>query len=211
MGSGTELATNYNTPHPTSVYVFVMAASSGTVYSTASTTSSFTDLLTGDDYPTAAGERRGPSASGVPKFKSLSPPSLPISPSSYFANLPPGLSPTQLLDSPVLLSASNVCTESCLESSKNLKFSCLGRITGSVYTDFVVCVCMFAAFTFSDDRKFSGSGFQLEQCCQYTQRRSEARRQWRLFRFLFPKGIILHFCKLKDPFLFCFLGDDRKR
>nr|GLL42889.1 probable WRKY transcription factor 26 [Ipomoea trifida] len=54
-----------------------MAASSGTVYSTA-----FTELLAGDVYP-----------AGV---KSLSPPSLPLSPS------------TQLLDSPLLLSASNL-------------------------------------------------------------------------------------------------------
>ncbi|XP_022752927.1 WRKY transcription factor WRKY24-like [Durio zibethinus] len=50
--------------------------------------------------------------SGVPKFKSLPPPSLPISPppvspSSYFA-IPPGLSPAELLDSPVLLNAFNV-------------------------------------------------------------------------------------------------------
>ncbi|KAE8722751.1 putative WRKY transcription factor 33 [Hibiscus syriacus] len=49
---------------------------------------------------------------GVPKFKSLPPPSLPISPpqvspSSYFA-IPPGLSPAELLDSPVLLNASNI-------------------------------------------------------------------------------------------------------
>ncbi|WRX33053.1 hypothetical protein QQP08_025540 [Theobroma cacao] len=54
-------------------------------------------------------ERTG---SGVPKFKSLPPPSLPISPppvspSSYFA-IPAGLSPAELLDSPVLLNASNV-------------------------------------------------------------------------------------------------------
>ncbi|KAF2297471.1 hypothetical protein GH714_024068 [Hevea brasiliensis] len=54
-------------------------------------------------------ERTG---SGVPKFKSLPPPSLPISPpavspSSYFA-IPPGLSPTELLDSPVLLNTSNI-------------------------------------------------------------------------------------------------------
>ncbi|XVF46166.1 hypothetical protein PTKIN_Ptkin03bG0005000 [Pterospermum kingtungense] len=52
------------------------------------------------------------SGSGVPKFKSLPPPSLPISPppvspSSYFA-IPPGLSPAELLDSPVLLNAFNV-------------------------------------------------------------------------------------------------------
>ncbi|XP_068643024.1 probable WRKY transcription factor 26 [Aristolochia californica] len=49
---------------------------------------------------------------GVPKFKSLPPPSLPISPpapspSSYFA-IPAGLSPAELLDSPVLLSTSNI-------------------------------------------------------------------------------------------------------
>ncbi|KAK6927158.1 WRKY domain [Dillenia turbinata] len=54
-------------------------------------------------------ERTGP---GVPKFKSIPPPSLPISPppifnSSYFA-IPPGLSPSELLDSPVLLSTSNI-------------------------------------------------------------------------------------------------------
>lgn len=77
---------------------------------------SFTDLLASDDYPTKGladriAERTG---SGVPKFKSLPPPSLPLSPppfspSSYFA-IPPGLSPTELLDSPVLLSSSNVCS-----------------------------------------------------------------------------------------------------
>ncbi|KAI9118047.1 hypothetical protein K1719_010379 [Acacia pycnantha] len=54
-------------------------------------------------------ERTG---SGVPKFKSTPPPSLPlsppaISPSSYFS-IPAGLSPTELLDSPVLLNASNI-------------------------------------------------------------------------------------------------------
>ncbi|KAF8018747.1 hypothetical protein BT93_H3601 [Corymbia citriodora subsp. variegata] len=50
--------------------------------------------------------RRG---SGVPKFKSIPPPSIPISPlsSSYFA-IPPGLSPAELLDSPVLLNPSNI-------------------------------------------------------------------------------------------------------
>ena len=53
-------------------------------------------------------ERTG---SGVPKFKSIPPP-LPISPpavspSSYFA-IPAGLSPAELLDSPVLLNSSNV-------------------------------------------------------------------------------------------------------
>ncbi|XP_071737983.1 WRKY transcription factor WRKY24-like [Rutidosis leptorrhynchoides] len=50
--------------------------------------------------------------SGIPKFKSIPPPSLPISPpaispSSYFA-IPVGLSPAELLDSPVLLSSSHI-------------------------------------------------------------------------------------------------------
>eukprot|EP00257_Ricinus_communis_P027046 XP_025014460.1 probable WRKY transcription factor 33 [Ricinus communis] len=49
----------------------------------------------------------------IPKFKSFPPPSLPlspppVSPSSYFAIPPAGLSPTDFLDSPVLFSTSNV-------------------------------------------------------------------------------------------------------
>lgn len=80
---------------------------------------SFTDLLASDDYPLTTATSKGlgdriaeRTGSGVPKFKSLPPPSLPISPpafspSSYFA-IPPGLSPTELLDSPVLLSGSSV-------------------------------------------------------------------------------------------------------
>ncbi|KAL5723057.1 WRKY transcription factor [Ranunculus cassubicifolius] len=48
----------------------------------------------------------------LPKFKSIPPPSLPISPppvspSSYFS-IPAGLSPAELLDSPVMLSGSNL-------------------------------------------------------------------------------------------------------
>lgn len=83
---------------------------------------SFSDLLASDDISiTRAGgggsrgladriaERTG---SGVPKFKSIPPPSLPlspppVSPSSYFA-IPAGLSPAELLDSPVLLASSNL-------------------------------------------------------------------------------------------------------
>ncbi|KAL0419175.1 UNVERIFIED_CONTAM: WRKY transcription factor WRKY24 [Sesamum radiatum] len=81
---------------------------------------SFTSLLASDHHPTSAAskglgdriaERTG---SGVPKFKSLPPPSLPLSPpsavfspSSFFA-IPHGLSPAELLDSPVLLSSSNI-------------------------------------------------------------------------------------------------------
>nr|WGV38240.1 WRKY [Loropetalum chinense var. rubrum] len=85
---------------------------------------SFSDLLAsgggGDDnLTTTGGVSRGLSdriadrtGYGVPKFKSIPPPSLPISPpsvspSSYFA-IPPGLSPAELLDSPVLLSTSNI-------------------------------------------------------------------------------------------------------
>ncbi|KAJ8768801.1 hypothetical protein K2173_023705 [Erythroxylum novogranatense] len=89
-----------------------------------SPTTSFSDLLAyGDDEPsnntvTGNQQRRGLSdriaeriGSGVPKFKSTPPPSLPlspppVSPSSYFA-IPPGLSPAELLDSPVLLNPSS--------------------------------------------------------------------------------------------------------
>nr|KJB20470.1 hypothetical protein B456_003G150700 [Gossypium raimondii]KJB20471.1 hypothetical protein B456_003G150700 [Gossypium raimondii] len=92
-------------------------------------TTSFSDLLasgtTDDDNSSSAvnhGKRGGGlslsdriaerTGSGVPKFKSLPPPSLPISPppvspSSYFA-IPAGLSPAELLDSPVLLNSSNI-------------------------------------------------------------------------------------------------------
>ena len=71
-------------------------------------------------------ERTG---SGVPKFKSIPPP-LPISPpavspSSYFA-IPAGLSPAELLDSPVLLNSSNV----------------------SFFFFFGVCVCQSFCFAF---------------------------------------------------------------
>uniref|UniRef100_A0A803LCX1 WRKY domain-containing protein n=1 Tax=Chenopodium quinoa TaxID=63459 RepID=A0A803LCX1_CHEQI len=86
--------------------------------------SSFTDLLnsgaaavSSDNSSLTAANRSlsdriaDRTGSGIPKFKSLPPPSIPISPppispSSYFA-IPPGLSPTDLLDSPVLLSSSN--------------------------------------------------------------------------------------------------------
>ncbi|PWZ16908.1 WRKY transcription factor WRKY24 [Zea mays] len=88
---------------------------------------SFTELLSGAaaDMVGAAGadhQERSPrglfhrgatrgSGVGVPKFKSAQPPSLPISPppmspSSYFS-IPPGLSPAELLDSPVLLHSSS--------------------------------------------------------------------------------------------------------
>ncbi|KAI5555796.1 hypothetical protein BDE02_19G108400 [Populus trichocarpa] len=85
------------------------------------TSSSLTDLLaSSDEEPNnhitnnsklsdRIAERTG---SGVPKFKSIPPPSLPlspppVSPSSYFA-IPAGLSPAELLDSPVLLNPSNI-------------------------------------------------------------------------------------------------------
>ena len=68
----------------------------------------FSDLLAS---PAASSDDNNNSR-GVPKFKSTPPPSLPlspppVSPSSYFA-IPPGLSPAELLDSPVMLNSSNV-------------------------------------------------------------------------------------------------------
>ncbi|KAK0596511.1 hypothetical protein LWI29_016385 [Acer saccharum] len=80
-----------------------------------SSSSSFTDLLqqepnTTRGFSDRVAERTG---SGVPKFKSIQPPSLPISPPSLFSpssyfSIPPGLSPAELLDSPVLLNVSNL-------------------------------------------------------------------------------------------------------
>ncbi|KAK7305485.1 hypothetical protein VNO77_43391 [Canavalia gladiata] len=82
------------------------------------TTNSFSDLLSSSTDHNLGGSERphvlsDGTGSGVPKFKSTPPPSLPlsplppISPSSYFA-IPPGLSLSELLDSPVLLNSSNV-------------------------------------------------------------------------------------------------------
>jgi len=79
---------------------------------------SFTELLSGSGDMLGADQERSPrglfhrgARGGVPKFKSAQPPSLPISPppmspSSYFA-IPAGLSPAELLDSPVLLNSSS--------------------------------------------------------------------------------------------------------
>ncbi|XP_054819012.1 WRKY transcription factor WRKY24-like isoform X2 [Prosopis cineraria] len=112
-----------------------MASSSGSLDTSANSRSTFTfstrsfmntsfsDLLASPaaaDIPASAVDKpRGFSdriaertGLGMPKFKSTPPPSLPlsrpaISPSSYFA-IPPGMSPAELLDSPVLLNASNI-------------------------------------------------------------------------------------------------------
>jgi len=90
-------------------------------FSTANFRTTFSDLLNG----IGSGED-GRNAGGVPKFKSRIPPSLPIinnsqsrgddqqqqqqdqpfSPSCFF-QIPPGLSPAELLDSPVLLAPSS--------------------------------------------------------------------------------------------------------
>ncbi|XP_026389006.1 probable WRKY transcription factor 33 [Papaver somniferum] len=86
--------------------------------------SSFSDLLATNNYTTDStfsnrgsggyADRIGSGGGAIPKFKSTPPPSLPISPpslavspSSYFS-IPPGLSPAELLDSPGLLSSSNI-------------------------------------------------------------------------------------------------------
>ncbi|KAK2995968.1 hypothetical protein RJ640_026007 [Escallonia rubra] len=109
-------------------------ASSPFSFSKSFMTTSFSDLLTFGDAPTTAtaavgrgslvdriAERTG---SGVPKFKSIPPPSLPlsppvVSPSSYFV-IPPGLSPTELLDSPVLLSSSHITQQQPLGVCESL-------------------------------------------------------------------------------------------
>ncbi|XP_030537315.1 probable WRKY transcription factor 33 isoform X2 [Rhodamnia argentea] len=80
--------------------------------------SSFTDLLNGSlgmdssNWAFPATNTMTTGSMEAPRFRSTPPPSLPlspppVSPSSYFA-IPPGLSPTDLLDSPLLFSTSNV-------------------------------------------------------------------------------------------------------
>ncbi|KAJ3684114.1 hypothetical protein LUZ61_013278 [Rhynchospora tenuis] len=68
-------------------------------------TPSFTELLS-----TENGDFKERNGDGIPKFKSITPPSLPLSPNpispSSFFNVSSGLSPAMLLDSPVLLASS---------------------------------------------------------------------------------------------------------
>ncbi|XP_020585978.1 probable WRKY transcription factor 26 [Phalaenopsis equestris] len=93
-------------------------ASSAAFSFSSSHATSFSELLAGSGGATAADETSKPArgfsnrgGGGIPKFKSIPPPQLPlspppISPSSYFA-IPAGLSPAELLDSPVLISSNN--------------------------------------------------------------------------------------------------------
>ncbi|VAH13717.1 unnamed protein product [Triticum turgidum subsp. durum] len=75
---------------------------------------SFTELLSGSGAGDVEGSPRGfnrGGRAGVPKFKSAQPPSLPISsPASPFScfSIPAGLSPAELLHSPVLLNYSHI-------------------------------------------------------------------------------------------------------
>ncbi|KAF8396989.1 hypothetical protein HHK36_018627 [Tetracentron sinense] len=127
-------------------------------------TSSFTDLLAGDDDTGNQNQeritvRRGLSdriadrtGAGVPKFKSISPPLLPISPpaaspSSYFA-IPPGLSPAELLDSPVLLSSSNILPSPTTGTFPSQAFN--WRSNSSSYQQGIK----------QEDRKYSDFSFQ---------------------------------------------------
>ncbi|XP_057874091.2 probable WRKY transcription factor 3 isoform X2 [Cryptomeria japonica] len=77
-------------------------------------TSSFSELLGGGSYEGFSVEKEADShnenggsfAERRLRFKSTPPSSLPIMPRSPYFSIPPGLSPTTLLDSPVLLSSS---------------------------------------------------------------------------------------------------------
>ncbi|XP_008657109.1 WRKY transcription factor WRKY24 [Zea mays] len=61
-----------------------------------STSTSFTDMLGGST----------DAAGGASRYKAMTPPSLPLSPSSFFSNNPGGLNPADFLDSPALFSSS---------------------------------------------------------------------------------------------------------
>ncbi|KAH9329687.1 hypothetical protein KI387_001795 [Taxus chinensis] len=76
-------------------------------------TSSFSELLGGGFFESFSAEKEtdnngngGSFAERRLRFKSTPPSSLPIMPRSPYFSIPPGLSPTTLLDSPVLLSSS---------------------------------------------------------------------------------------------------------
>jgi len=138
-----------------------MASSNGSIGTTGNSknlfsfsnafSSSFSDLLAGvgDEYSEYNRSKPVSGREGVPKFKSVPPPSLPISPppispSSYFA-IPAGLSPAELLDSPVLLSSSNILPSPTTGSfpglAYNLKQNCSNsqqalRKENRTYSDF---------------------------------------------------------------------------
>nr|QGV56724.1 WRKY transcription factor 15 [Diospyros kaki] len=107
-------------------------------------TSSFTDLLASSgpghgQYQQEAGRITVTGGMEFQKFKSLAPPSPPpFSPSSFLATTPQaGLSPSWLLDSPSLLSASNIHPS---------------PTTGS-----------FSGLDFKEERNFSDFSFQVPQ------------------------------------------------
>lgn len=143
-------------------------------FSTQMMSSSFTDLLSsGGDMDHSAPFAWALSdplshTTEFPKFKSLPPPSLPISPppvspSSYFA-FSSGFSSTDLLDSPLLLSSSNV-------SQMTLSLLFLMLLPVSLYclefegfrlTGLFRCLS-YAGSSVSNHWEFCCSGLQLEE------------------------------------------------
>ncbi|KAL0928900.1 hypothetical protein M5K25_000830 [Dendrobium thyrsiflorum] len=140
-------------------------------------TTSFSDLLCGSDDGSTADETSksvrgfsdkggggGGGGGGIPKFKSITPPSLPISPpsfspSSYFA-IPAGLSPAELLDSPVLLSSNNRILPSPTTGAFPLKAFNWSGNSGNHYEDKKDVNRAFSDFSFQTQQRlnvFKGS------------------------------------------------------
>ncbi|KAK6943213.1 WRKY domain [Dillenia turbinata] len=134
-------------------------------FSTQFMTSSFTDLLSsgGDDLSigktkTSWGlsdhsvDRTGIE---IPKFKSFSPSSLPLSPPplspSSFLSIPPGLSPTGFLDSPVLFSTPNIFPSPTTGAFAGQAFNWKGGSNSEFQQGF------------NDDRDYSDFSFQTQQ------------------------------------------------
>lgn len=124
---------------------------------------SFSELLNG-----VGAEEAGYVGDGLPRFKSTPPPSLPISqpsifsPSNYFA-IPAGLSPAELLDSPVLHAHSHVSSFMYI----HLTSIDLTQIHTHVYGSNLLFQFIYSwhvsGITVSDDRSFfSGTIIQLE-------------------------------------------------
>ncbi|CAA7398225.1 unnamed protein product [Spirodela intermedia] len=140
---------------------------------------SFSELLNGGIQGDASDCSKPPPAScgfagaGMPKFKSLHPPSLPISPaalspSSYFSMLA-GLSPAELLDSPVLLSSSGVLSSPTTGTLPAQQFN--WKASSNSLPD-------FSFKTHPAPSSDSASAFPTSLGAQQQQKQTQKQKQW---------------------------------
>ncbi|KAG0500567.1 hypothetical protein HPP92_000639 [Vanilla planifolia] len=136
---------------------------------------SFSELLSGAGDDSNNGRQRGFPAKvsgdrgggGIPKFKSTPPPSLPISsppisPSSYFA-IPAGLSPAELLDSPVLLSSNQILPSPTTGTFPHKAFNCRQNSMNYNYQEGNKVENRAAYYDFSFQTQTKASSFEEQQ------------------------------------------------